>query len=376
MLRFGFLLRPAIFAQIVLGVPADNNMPRAAQHISCIHNGIMPNSTTTKTKAAKPPPRSIPEFTWELDTSGRVVLPPDFISGIKSRNIHNLSTPWFKKTAPICGFIDDAIVGDVRKSRVLSFMSVTEDNVAKWRSFITQKAFGTEFISFMRVVVDQKMVEIALEVDLIMHDGTNPKTFREVGDSFFSSSSKELEAQPNGRDQLCAKYFHVIGSSFAESAPDDFIRKGVIGYFAQRKMMVSLRKVPAEKGRNMTVHSIVAYGKDRATRNEKENIRQKFIREKGYYMQINREVAKNGQMPVGGKHAIVDITPYVNPVILVQSRRHSGGPFYVKFERDVDGCAVFHRQALEMITAGVENGLGKEQVCNIFSEAYSFVFDE
>ena len=129
--------------------------------------------------------------------------------------------------------MDDTIVGDVGKSRVLSFMSVTEDDVAKWRSFITQKAFGTEFISFMRVVVDQKMVEMALEVDLRMNDGTNPKTFREVGDSFFSTSSKELEAQPNGRDRLCAKYIHIIGSPLAESAPDDFIKDGVIEYFAQ-----------------------------------------------------------------------------------------------------------------------------------------------
>ena len=191
----------------------------------------------------------------------------------------------------------------------------------------------------------------------------------------FSTSSKELEAQPSGRDRLCAKYFHVIGSPFAESAPDDFIKKGVIEYFAQRKMMVSLGKTPAEKGRNMIVHSVVAYGKDRVTINKKENIRQKFIREKGYYMQINREVAKAGHMPVSGMHAIVDITPYVNPVILGLSRRHSGGGFYVKLGRDVDGRAVFHKQASEMITAGVTNGLRKDQVCNLFSAGYSFAFD-
>ena len=48
----------------------------------------------------------------------------------------------------------------------------------------------------------------------------------------------------------------------------------------------------------------------------------------------------------------------------------------MKLGRDVDGRAVFHKQASEMITADVANGLGKEQVCNLFSAAYSFVFDE
>jgi hypothetical protein len=93
-------------------------------------------------------------------------------------------------------------------------------------------------------------------------------------------------------------------------------------------------------------------------------------------MQLNREVEKSGQMPVGGNYAIVDITPYVDPVILGRSRRHSGGRFYVKLGRDVDGRAVFHKQASEMITAGVANGLGKEQVRTIFNAAYFFVFDE
>ena len=48
----------------------------------------------------------------------------------------------------------------------------------------------------------------------------------------------------------------------------------------------------------------------------------------------------------------------------------------MKFQRDVDGRAVFHKQASEMITKGVANELGKEQVRNLFSVAYSFVFDE
>ena len=360
---------------MVLKISADDNMTRAAEHISCIHNGIMPKSAKTKTKAAKPTQRPTPGFTWEIKNNDCVILPPDFLEDIKSRKIQNMPMEWFKKTAAIRGFFDDTIVAEDGKSRVLSCMSVTNDNVVKWRSFVISRGFGTEFISAMRVVVDQKMVEMAREVDLRMNDGTHPRTFKEVGESFFSTSSKELEAQPNGRDRLCAKYFHVLGSPFAVRS-DDFITKGVEEYFKQRQMMVSLGTKPAGKGKKMTVHSIVAYGKDRATRSNKETIRQKFIREKGYIMQLNREVEKSGQMPVGGNYAIVDITPYVDPVILGRSRRHSGGRFYVKLGRDVDGRAVFHKQASEMITAGVANGLGKEQVRTIFNAAYFFVFDE
>ena len=93
-------------------------------------------------------------------------------------------------------------------------------------------------------------------------------------------------------------------------------------------------------------------------------------------MQLNREVDQDGQIPAGGMHAIVDITPYVLPEILGRSRRHSGGRFYLKLARVNDSRAVFHKQASEMITAGVANGLGKEEVGTLFNAAYLFVFTE
>ena len=95
---------------------------------------------------------------------------------------------------------------------------------------------------------------------------------------FLTKSSKALAAMNDGQARLSAKYFHVIGSPFLQLAEDDFIKAGVIDYLAKHGMKILLGSMCAKPGRKMSVHSLVAYAKERSSSSRKESIRQWFSR--------------------------------------------------------------------------------------------------
>jgi len=57
-----------------------------------------------KTAAAEaavpePAPRPVPEFTWEIDQNGCLVLPSDFFTNLIGKMTKCLPADWFAKTA-------------------------------------------------------------------------------------------------------------------------------------------------------------------------------------------------------------------------------------------------------------------------------------
>ena len=107
-----------------------------------------------------------------------------------------------------------------------------------------------------------------------MENGSKPKTFKEVAKCFFTKSAKALAAMPDGQACLSVNYFHVVGSPFLQLAVGDVIKVGVIDYLSKHGMMVSLGSMCAKPGRKMTVHSLVAYTKERVSSLQKDS---KFV---------------------------------------------------------------------------------------------------
>ena len=199
-----------------------------------------PGAAAVEAAVQEPAPRSVPDFMWEIDQNGFLVLPADFFTNLKGKKTKCLPADWFVKTAMTRGFFDKTIVHPISKNRVLNCMSVSGNDVDKWRSFVLNEAFGRMFDSFMSVVCDAKMVAIANEAEMTMENGSKPKTFKEVAACFFTKKSKALATTTDGQARLSTKYFHVIESMFLQIAEDNFIKAGVIDYFAKRGMKALL----------------------------------------------------------------------------------------------------------------------------------------
>jgi hypothetical protein len=81
-------------------------------------------------------------------------------------------------------------------------------------------------------------------------------------------------------------------------------------------------------------------------------------------------------LPKDGRHGIVDITPHIDPKVLGQCRRKSGGRFYVKHTKEIEGHAVIHKRAVEMINEATANGLEKEEIQDHLCNAWKCIFNE
>ena len=103
-----------------------------------------------------PPERAIPDFAWEIDHDCHLILPADFFANFKGKKTKCLPAEWFAKTAMTRRVFDMTIIHPLSKNRVLNCMSVSGNDVDKWRSFVLNEAFGRMFDSFMRVVCDKK----------------------------------------------------------------------------------------------------------------------------------------------------------------------------------------------------------------------------
>ena len=90
-------------------------------------------------------------------------------------------------------------------------------------------------------------------------------------------------------NQACVsvKYFHVIASQFLQLAKDDFIKVGVIENLVKHGMMNLLGLTCTQPGRKMSVHSRVAYTKERSSSSQKGSICQKFPREYSFCLRLN-----------------------------------------------------------------------------------------
>ena len=104
----------------------------------------------------EPAPRSVPDFMWEIDQNGFLVLPDDFFTNLKGKKTKCLPADWFAKAAATRVFFDRTIVNPVHKNHVLRYMSVSGDDVENWRSCVVNNGFRRMFGSFMRVVCDKK----------------------------------------------------------------------------------------------------------------------------------------------------------------------------------------------------------------------------
>ena len=151
---------------------------------------------------------------------------------------------------------------------------------------------------------------------------------------------------------------------------------GALDYFAKHGMMVLLGLTCAKPRRKMSVHSLVAYEKERVTLSIKESICQQFSREHSYYLQLNFEVRKDGWMPRDGRHGIVDITPHIDPKVPGQCRRKSGVRFYVKHKKEIEGHVVIRKRAVKMINEATAKGLEKEEIQYHLCNAWKCIFNE
>ena len=139
-----------------------------------------------KVPIPEPAPRPAPEFAWEIDQKGCLILPAVFFASLKvKKKTKCLPAEYFVKTAATHGFFDKTIVHPLSKDRVLSCMSISGDDVENWRSFVVNEGFRLMFDSFMRVVCDKRIVATANEAELPIDNGCKPKTFKEVAMCFF-----------------------------------------------------------------------------------------------------------------------------------------------------------------------------------------------
>ena len=111
----------------------------------------------------EPTPRPVPEFAWEIDQNGCLVLPADFFTNLKGKKTKYLPADWFAKTAMTRGLFDKTIVHPLSKNRVLNCMSVSGNNVDNWWSFVVNEGFGRMFDSFMRVVCDKNWLQLPMK---------------------------------------------------------------------------------------------------------------------------------------------------------------------------------------------------------------------
>ena len=207
------------------------------------------------------------------------------------------------------------------------------------------------------------MVATTNEAELTMANGCKPKMLKEVATCFFTASSKALVAMNDDQACLSAKDFHVIGSPFLQLVQDTFLKVGVIDYLAKYGMKVLLGLTGVEPGRKMSVHDLVACAKERSSSAQKESIRQQASRGFGFYLQLNYELRKNGWLPN-------------NPKVLGQRRRKSGGRFYAKHTKEIEGHAIIHKRAIEMINEATTNDLKKEEIQDHLCNAWKCIFNE
>ena len=175
-----------------------------------------PAKAAKAAEAAVPelPPLPVPEFAWEINQNGWLVLPADFFTNLEGKKTKCLPADWFEKTAARRGFFDRIIVNPVCKNRVLRCMSVSGDDVKNWRSFVVKDGFRRMFDSFMLVICDKKMVATANEAELTMENGCKPKPFKEVATCFSTKSSKALPAMNDGQARLSAKCIMLLEVRF------------------------------------------------------------------------------------------------------------------------------------------------------------------
>ena len=129
---------------------------------------------------------SVPDFMWEIDQTGCLVLPADFFANLKGNKTKCLQAEWFVKTEMPRGFFDKPIVHPISKNPVLNCIFLfPETMLIKLRSFVVNEAFGWMFDSFIRVVCDGKMVAIANEAEMTMENGSKTKDVQGGGNVFF-----------------------------------------------------------------------------------------------------------------------------------------------------------------------------------------------
>jgi hypothetical protein len=132
---------------------------------------------------------------------------------------------------------------------------------------------------------------------------------------------------------------------------------------------------PSQADKRTWVHSPVAFTRESVSSNMKEPVRPRFVTEKTYTIMLNKEVLAGGVMPEGEMYSIVDVSDYVTKHILGLGCCHLPGLFYVKYNDDLDGRAIFCKEAMALINKPVENGLCRDETKGVFESRYDTVFN-